>query len=543
MDPILEDVTGYSAEDIDRLLADGNARFAELTAIETPTTEQVDEATALSAGLDRLEAEKTARATAAADNIARMSALRDSRVTASDEDDAAEADEEPAKDEEDDDDSAAATEASADDTSKEKKAVTASAPAVIKKRRPVVPETPAPRMTITAAADVPSYANGQDIPDADKLTDAFLKRTRSFRPLARPEMGEEQHYGLATMTKPFEDALVSKHEEGQDVLDYAGSEKRLPGGSLAASGGWCAPSEVLLDFCGGESTDGLWDLPEIQVNRGGVKTTPGPDFATLYSGSGFSQTEAQAIAATSKGCYEVPCPSFTDTRLDAVGLCIKSPILQNAAWPELTRRTIQLALVAQQHRVSAALLVKALAASTAGSTPGSVGGTASDTLNTLELYAETMRGVYRLPLAQTLEVAVPYWVRGAIRADLATRNGVDFLAVSDAMIDTYFAVRKVKVHWLYNFGTALAVGEEGYPASFTAMIYPSGTFVKGTSNVINLNAVYDAASLDVNMYTALFMEEGVLLLTRCFTPRKVVIALNQAGKTGVATNAATFTLS
>lgn len=549
---VADDLTTYSVEDIDNLITQGNARLDELLALEAPTLAQVEEAEKISAAVTGLEAEKASRASA----VERMAALKNARVTASEESESEQGTESEGEDgaqegtEEDGGDSADATAEAPTEPEKEKKAVTASASTGKPKPRPDVPQTPVQRMSIVAAADVPAFANGQEIPDAAALTTAFLNRTRGFRPLAAPGDGDEsrqQHYGLAVMQKPFEDQLIADETKrsDQDVLDHAGSEKRLPGGSLVAAGGWCAPSEVLLDFCGGESTDGLWNVPEVQVRRGGVKTTPGPDFSTLYSSSGFSQTEAQAIAGTAKGCYEVPCPTFTDTRLDAVGLCIKSPILQNAAWPELTQRTIQLALVAQQHRVSGALLTKALAAATAQVAPNAVGGTASDSLNSLELMAETTRQNYRLPLDQSMEVAVPFWVRSAIRADLANRNGVDFLAISDAQIDEYFGVRKLNVQYLYNFGTALVANggttASGYPASYTALIYPSGTFVKGTSNVINLNAVYDAASLDTNMYTALFAEEGVLLLTRCFTPRKVVIPLAQAGKTGAATNTVAFT--
>lgn len=550
---VAEDLTTYSVEDIDNLITQGNARLDELLALDAPTLAQVEEAEKISAAVTGLEAEKASRASA----VERMAALKNARVTASDESESEQGTESEGEDgaqeeaEEDGGDSADATAEAPTEPEKEKKAVTASTTPAKPKSRPVVPDSaPTQRMTITAAAEVPAFANGQEIPDAAALTTAFLNRTRSFRPLAAPGNGSEerqQHYGLAVMQKPFEDRLIADETKrsDQDVLDYAGDEKRLPGRSLVAAGGWCAPSEVLMDFCGGESTDGLWNVPEMQIRRGGVKTTPGPDFATLYSSSGFSQTEAQAIAGTSKGCYEVPCPTFTDNRLDAVGLCIKSPILQNAAWPELTQRTIQLALVAMQHRVSGALLTKALTAATAQVAPNAVGGTASDSLNSLELMAETTRQNYRLPLAQSMEVVVPFWVRSAIRADLAERNGVDFLAVSDAQIDEYFRVRKLNVQYVYNFGTALVSNggttASGYPANYTALIYPSGTFVKGTSNVINLNAVYDAASLDINMYTALFMEEGVLLLTRCFTPRKVTIPLAQAGKTGAASNTVTFT--
>jgi hypothetical protein len=326
-------------------------------------------------------------------------------------------------------------------------------------------------------------------------------------------------------------------------MDRASREARLPGGSLIAAGGWCSPSQTLYDFCEGETSEGLIDLPEFGVTRGGVRTTPGPDFSTLYTSSGFTQTEAQAIAGTTKPCYEVVCPAFTDTRLDVVGLCIKVPILTNAAYPELVRRTISLALIAHQHRLSASLITKMVAKATAVTT-ANVGSATSNTLNSVAVVAETLRGEYRLSLNATLEVVLPSWVREAIRADMGLRSGgsVEHVALADAAIERFFATRKVRVQWVYNW-QMLVNGEEGFPATFQMMVYPAGTFVKGTADVISLDAVYDAASLSVNTYTGLFMEEGVLLLQNCFKAKIVTVNACAGGVTGANSNAACFVLT
>jgi hypothetical protein len=51
----------------------------------------------------------------------------------------------------------------------------------------------------------------------------------------------------------------------------------------------------------------------------------------------------------------------------------------------------------------------------------------------------------------------------------------------------------------------------GFPASFEVMVYPAGTFVKGQQSVVNLSTVYDTADLVTNVYTAAFVEDGVLV--------------------------------
>ncbi|HEY5421317.1 MAG TPA: major capsid protein, partial [Marmoricola sp.] len=73
-----------------------------------------------------------------------------------------------------------------------------------------------------------------------------------------------------------------------------------------------------------------------------------------------------------------------------------------------------------------------------------------------------------------------------------------------------------------------------YPTTYSALIYPAGTFIKGTSDVISLNAVYDSASLATNVYTALFFEEGVLVAKMCNEAALVTLPICNAGRTGAA---------
>src|SRR5690606_17194052 len=64
------------------------------------------------------------------------------------------------------------------------------------------------------------------------------------------------------------------------------------------------------------------------------------------------------------------------------------------------------------------------------------------------MQAEDLRADYLLGLGDTIEVILPRWVRGAIRADLANRMGVDLLSVTNQRIGDLFAERGVRVQWL-----------------------------------------------------------------------------------------------
>lgn len=551
MDPftINEDLSSYSVEEIDALITAGNEALQAQFAIENPLPADVTEAERIAGLVASLTAEKTAREGAAA----AMSALRDAQVTAStaapEDDGDADADgaaeEDPADGENADGDDDADGDASADADETEGDAVTASTTPV---RRSLGGTRPAstpdsdsrPKVTLSAAPDVTGFAAGQTLADLTEVGVALVNRMRGFGRPAGIKGAGIQRFGVATLQKPIDEEFVADGNNEMEVLSKVTREARLPGGNLIAAGGWCTPSETLYDLCEGETTDGIIDLPEFTVRRGGVRTTTGPSFADLYTNTGFTQTEAEAIAGTEKDCYELECPDWVDHRLRAVGICIKVPILTNAAFPELTRRVISGSLIAHQHRVAASLITEMVAAAEAVAA-ATVGSVTSDTLNAIGLVAETLRGEYRLGLNETLEVVLPHWVREAIRADLGQRTFGD-LNLADAAINAYFTTRHVRVQWVYNW-QMLGDGQEGYPATFTALVYPAGTFAKGTADVISLDAVYDAASLNVNTYTGLFMEEGVLLLQNCWKAKKVTISVCASGKTGAASNTACFNLT
>lgn len=524
---IVEDVSTYSTDDLASLIEQGNAHLDELFAIENPTDAQVTDAERIAADVDRLQAEQASRVTASTDRVSRMAALRDARTPAPE----VEVEPEPI------------VEATADAPAAPVAVVASAptAPAVIKPR-PVVEEEPETRISIIASADVPDFSTGSEIGTMERLAVAVANRAKGLPAFTGGTPGGQlQKYPVATIRKSFSADLISdRGSDDMEVLARAADESRLPGGSLVAAGGWCAPSETLYDFCAGESTEGIWSVPEIQAKRGGVNWTQGPQFSDFY-GQDFTLTEAQAISGTDKTCYTISCPTFTDTRLDATGLCIKIPILTDAAYPELTRRVTSGMLTAHQHKVSSNLIVKALALA-AAVTPTALGSTVSDSLGALEREAEVLRGIYRLPLKASMEVVLPYWVRAAIREDLSVRTGVDLLAVSDEMIANWFRVRKMNVQWVYNW-QPLTENANGYPATFVALIYPAGTFVRLSAPVITLSNVYDAASLVENEYTGLFTEEGVNLINRCYKAKKVTIALCQAGKTGIASLAVCGTAS
>jgi len=354
---------------------------------------------------------------------------------------------------------------------------------VAEEAAPVAEEVPAEPVAAAAEAEVVPAAEVEVVPEPVAASAATPS------PVAR---------AAAAAPEGFGDLVQSNDGAGDmDLLWKAGDASRLPGGSLVAAGGWCAPSETLYDICQYETLEGILDLPEMNVTRGGIRWTSGPSFEDIYEACGFFQTEAEAIAGDCKDCCMVDCPPFDEVRLDAIGMCIKSPLLTEAATPVV----------------------------------GVAAGSLSITLEGIVYTAIGMRYSYRLSQTAELEVVAPYWLKELIRIDLAMQNDRDSSNVTDAEIDGWFSARNLSVQWVYDFQDPMVDGcDVTIPDEVTILMYPAGTWIKGTADVINLDAVYDSPNLEANQYTALFVEEGILAVQKCTHTCAITLPICVSGK-------------
>lgn len=586
---IPENLSDLSAADLGDLRSKAVDAFQTLYANGEFTDEDLATLGTLTDGIEVLSAEISSREQAAAERAAKAAEMA-AKVGADqpakkapaddDSDDAPADDDADGSDDAGDDDSAPAEaqdDAPADRAKAPKKAqaaavdvepeaVTAAAPSGPIKlsgiRRHV--HTPAPAITEETSvedtrkarmtvADVPGFAADSDATFED-LAVALDRRLQGFNSgayaaAARAGRAMSERHGLAVIRKSFDErATVNSPESAEAAMAFAVSEKNLPGGSLVAAGGWCAPSETVYDLLEDESRDGLISLPEINVTRGGIKFTKGPKFADLYAAPSFNFTEEEAKAgkyqptsATDpankvgpKPVYSVPCTDFEDVRLSAAGLHVQANLLQQRGYPELVARTIRGALVAHEHKMSERIIAAMEKQSTAVSLDSGQIGAAAPILTAIELQVEHYRYAQRLSRSTTLEAVFPYWVHGAIRTDLSRRQGVDLTDVNDARIDAWFKARGVNPQFVYDWQalTGAAGDFKVWGNSLKFLLYSAGTFVKGGQDVITLDTVYDSVLLGQNDYTALFTEEGYLVAKRGHDARVVTVPINPNGGTG-----------
>ena len=423
------------------------------------------------------------------------------------------------------------------------------APAPTTIEETIVEDTSRARLTV---ADVPGFAADSDASFED-LAVALDRRLQGFNSgaygaAARAGRAMSERHSLAVVRKSFDErATVGSPESAEAAMAFAVNEKNLPGGSLVAAGGWCAPSETVYDLLEDESRDGLVSLPEINVTRGGIKFTRGPKFADLYAAPSFNFTEEEAKAGKyqptsatdptnkvgAKPVYNVPCTEFEEVRLSAAGMHIQAGLLQQRGYPELVARTLRGALVAHEHKMSERIIAAMEAKSTTVSMDAGQIGALAPVLTAIELQVEHYRYAQRLSRSTTLEAIFPYWVRGAIRTDLSRRQGVDLTDVPDSRIDAWFKSRGVNPQFVYDWQaiTGEAGAFKAWGNSVKFLLYSAGTFVKGGQDVITLDTVYDSTLLGQNDYTALFTEEGYLVAKRGHDARVVTVPLNPNGGT------------
>jgi len=417
------------------------------------------------------------------------------------------------------------------------------------------------KFTLVAAADIPGFGTGQTLNGTQDLAAVWEAR---MMPLITSNAnsgvdGQRSRIGLARIRRDVpEQFMIRNDHEAAEKIEFATSEKNLPGGSLVAAAGWCAPSETLYDLCPIRMTEtGLVNLPSIVARRGGIRYPADFDWAAVWSSIGFYLTEAEVIAGTEKPCIEVPCDDeFQECRMDVSGLCIRTPILMERGWPERVRQFMDGAMIIHAHKLNARKLARMEALSTLITKPATPDpdpaasivdphgpGAFESTLSMLELQVQYQRYRERLSQTESLEMIAPFWLRGILKSDLRKKLGIDNrYDVTDADLDRYFRNIGVNPQWVYDWQDSFSepLDPNGFggpiptvwPSTVKVMLYRAGTFFQLGADVINLDGVYDHASLVQNVYTALFTEEGWQVCTRCGNSYVIQLDLCPNGLSG-----------
>lgn len=527
-----EDVTALSSEELEAVLTDAVAAFEAKSQSTSVTAKDLDALRSLAAGVKALRAEKQARLEAAEQAAAEIDAL------------AAEVLDTPAAPdvEETEPESEEATAEAEEGTESEPEPETVSASVVrrpaldlsgVRRRQPrQLPPSEPTGPEIIAAVDVPGYMPGQGL-DMPGVTEGVIRRANALK-TAGGGVGIVASYRL-----PFQNNLIvndsSSAPEGTTALMAAADQSRLNGGDLVASGGWCAPSETVYEITDIACPDMLWDAPEIQMSRGGLRyfQTPSLDVSAMT----FVHTEADDISGATKPCFKIPCPDPIEVRCDAVGVCLEAGILTQRHFPELVAWYQRNAMVAHEMRVRQQLFQQAVAEAT----PVTIAPTfaaLSAIYAAVGLQAADMIERHSLCDRIGVEVVFPWWARNLFLADLARQNGVNVCDLNPGCLTDLFATLGVRVQFARGLNPAVPTEIGGptpaaeWPAEINFLIYPTGAFQIGRGAEVNLGVIHDSNKFSTNDYTAIFSEECVALVNRGPEARVVTVPVCPDGSTG-----------
>lgn len=420
----------------------------------------------------------------------------------------------------------------------------------------------------------------------DPLPHVVAKATEADRARAFDSI---QRFGTSSISLPSSARqFVMRDLKDDETLELAANEHRLPGGSLTAAivngtPGWCAPAEQRFEFCPPEVAEDLLDLPTVITPRGAIQYPIEPDFSVLYATTNLSwcypheayENPDPPVPGTpgplNKPCIDVPCPQNETTELDPCGICIRARILLATAYPEAVQKFVARALVAwtlrQNCRNISGILTKLGAANTVTVPQAVTGpGAASTIFEVAEFYRTQLLYRHMLGKNTTMELLLPLWGRGVIRADITKRMGWDVSDdVADARIDQMLLARGVRPQWIRGLSEAYCdpaqagvpnipastlfggganilgtpanafAGAAGslWPATMPMVMYPAGTFIRARLGLVNIeNGLVDSALLSRNERMLLFFEEANAIIKRCYQGLIINVPICASGQTG-----------
>ncbi|MFD4855147.1 major capsid protein [Streptomyces atratus] len=534
MDPfeLPDDITTLSDDELSDLLEGAVEAFAAKSASSVVTPKDLEQIRALAAGVENIRTEKAARHEAATQTAAEIDALAAQVRGGDPEPEPAAETTEPAE--------TAETVAADPEPEPEPQTATASIvsrPALdlsgVRRRQPrVLPPPPAPTTVITAAVDVPGYTPGAAL-EFGQITSGIISRANALK-TAGGGVGQVISY-----QHPYSQDLIvtdsSSAPEGTTVTLAASSQRRLPQQELIASGGWCAPSETIYELTDTACPDMLWDAPEIQLSRGGLRYYK--PLSLDVSKLTWVHTEADDISGAEKPCFKIPCPDPTEVRCRAIGVCIESGILTQRHFPELVSWYLRNSMVAHEIRLRQELFQDALNSAATVTMPESFGALSS-VFDAVALQAADMIERHSLCESTALEVVFPWWSRNLFLTDLARRNGISPRDVTPRMVQDLFTPLGVRIQWARGLAPAVPV-EIGaktpatvWPDTVKFLMYPAGSLQIGRGEEVNLGAIHDSSKFKTNDYTALFTEECSTLIDRSVDTRLVTVPVCPNGATG-----------
>lgn len=310
----------------------------------------------------------------------------------------------------------------------------------------------------TAAVGLKEAVPGEQI-DREKLYAAFGSRIENVMGTrfsgARPE-----RFDVATVRADFPDERkLGKHDSALMVMDkiqaavQSAQELHADDNQKAlVAAGLCAPLENLYDIevIGDDDRPVRDALLRFGVDRGGIQYRPAVNGVSQTGGIGvWTEANDEADPIVPKVCAEIDCPTPVTATVDAIYQCLTFSNMSTRFDPEWMDSIIRAQRVAHARFAENRLLTQLTTASKVVYST-QILGAARDALWVLDHMIAYYRSVHRLRNDVPLRMIAPLWMMNLLRADITYQmvgDGLQSLALTDAVIVSWFAERNVNITW------------------------------------------------------------------------------------------------
>jgi len=371
-----------------------------------------------------------------------------------------------------------------------------------------------PLNPIEALPGLNSFSVGHRFESALAVASAMADRYGQIA----PKPGQKVDYARFAVGRSRQEHrfnLTDSAEENHRTLRELNEILRETDNARVASGGPCAPAEVMYDFYRIDTRSGVLTLPTVGLPRGRVQLPTSPSIQDVLGQTGIAtewtiENDTDPSDPATKPCITVTCPEFGTFQVSAWVTCRQYGNFGARFYPENVANFDSLTLVAHDHDVSAALIADVVALATAHVVGGNGGGAWTEFTDALSFESTWYRSKYRMDPSARLEVLAPLWVRAAVAQDIINRNSTVSFANALQQVDAWLAAANLSVQWLYNWQN---IEDSGiWPADADFVLFAPGTFLRADAGTLDLGVVRDSTLNSTNDYQN-FVEtfEGIVM--------------------------------
>lgn len=412
----------------------------------------------------------------------------------------------------------------------------------------------------TAAVGMREAQPGEQI-DREKLYSAFGSRIESVMG-TRFSGDRSERFDVATVRADFPpERLLTKADNALTVMDKiqaavteAQSVHARANATALVAAGLCAPLENLYDIevIGDDDRPVRDALIRFGTDRGGIQYRPAVEGVAQTGGIGvWTEANDEASPLVPKTCAEIACPTPISATVDAIYQCLTFANMSTRFDPEWTDSIIRAQRVAHARFAENRLLTQLTTASKAVYSTQILGAT-RDALWTLDHMIAYYRSVHRLRNDVPLRMIAPLWLMNMLRADITYQmvgDGLQSLAITDAMIVSWFAERNVNITWHLDgidpaditeptpdivvpaqFYTTLTTGSAvpGFPDAVSTLLFREGDWLHLDGGTLDLGTVRDSTLNGQNRFQT-FAESWEGVAFRGLESFQFVLRLNPTG--------------